>query len=168
MRAGAKLDLDLYRGIAARVEDLPRVHRLDLAHRPGRLAGAQSRLRVVGELLLGRERVPLPAVGAGKLLGTLHALAEALGRRAQRELRVDLQLPRDVDGGEQHIADLVELLLAIGRLLELLQLPGDGVVWEVMKVEPGRRRPPLHLAGVQRPRQVPRHLAEDAWLPPLL
>ena len=44
----------------------------------------------------------------------LDAAAEAVGGGAQRELGVDLQLARHVDGGEEHVADLVEGVLAVG------------------------------------------------------
>jgi hypothetical protein len=110
----------------------------------------------------------LLAVRARELLGSLDAFAEAIGGRAQRQLRVDLQLAGDIDGREQDVADLVELLLAVSRALQLLELAGHRVVRDVIEVEPRRRRPPLHLARVQRPRQVLRHLAEDAGLAPLL
>ena len=41
-------------------------------------------------------------------LRALDAVAEALRRRAQRELGVDVHAPRDVDGREEHVAELVE------------------------------------------------------------
>jgi hypothetical protein len=45
----------------------------------------------------------------------LHAVAEALGGRAQGKLGVDAQAARLVDGGEQPLADVVEVVLAAPR-----------------------------------------------------
>src|SRR5262249_6507230 len=105
-----------------------------LIGRAGYLPGAQPSLRVELELLVRRELLPRRAGGLRQLLGALDAPAEALGGGAQRELRVDLELAGHVDGREQHVADLVELLLAALRLLELLQLAADGVVGHVLEV----------------------------------
>src|SRR3954468_7101211 len=68
----------------------------------------QSGLGVEGELALDGQLGPRGAGVGGQALGRLDPPAEAGARRAQRELGVDAQLARDVDGGEQHVADLVE------------------------------------------------------------
>src|SRR5215213_10240611 len=110
--------------------------------------------RVEGQLLVRREIVPGAALACGKTDPCLDASTEALARRTQRQLRVDLQLARDVDGGEQHVAELVEALVAAGvalcrgdrlQLVELvayrLQRPFDA-----REVEAGGGGAALHLA----------------------
>ena len=82
---------------------------LDLAQ-ARQCSSFSARPRVERELVVGTEIVPVRALRCGQALGALDAAAEAVGRRAQRQLRVDLELAREVDGGEQHVADLVEAL----------------------------------------------------------
>src|SRR4051812_1367826 len=57
----------------------------------------QARAGVVGDLVVRAQIVPFMAVRCGEALGALDAAAEALGRRAQGQLRIDLELARDVD-----------------------------------------------------------------------
>src|SRR5690349_503380 len=125
-----------------------------------RLLGlAEPRPRVVAELALGVERVPILAVAAGQLRRALDAAPEALRGRPQRELRVDPQLARDVDRREQHVAGLVEARRLVARRLELVELAAHRVVGHLREVEARRGGPALDLARVQRARQVLRHLA---------
>ena len=95
----------------------------------------------------------------------LDATAEAVRGGAQRQLRVDLELARDVDGREQHVAGLVEgrVAVALGRP-QLLELALDRVVGDVLEVEAARGGAALDLARVQGAREVLGHLAEDARL----
>ena len=104
-RAGAQGELDLDGRVASRVEDLAGVDAFDLAHGSRvSVLFLESGLRVVGELASGFEVVPARAVSLGETLGGLDARAKPIGRGPQRELRVDLQLARDVDGGEEQVA----------------------------------------------------------------
>jgi hypothetical protein len=113
--------------------------------------------------------VPVGAVGCGEGGCGLDARAEAVRGGAQRQLRVDLQLAGHVDRREQHVADLVERGLAVAlRLAQLVELARDGVVGDPLEVEAAGRRAPLHLARVERTRQVLGHLAEQPGLAPLL
>src|SRR5215208_559652 len=125
----------------------------------------QAGARVVRDLVVGPEIVPVRALGCGQALGALDPAAEAVGGRAQRKLGIDPELAREVDRGEQHVADLVERLLARARVAQLVELAGHRVVGDVVEVEARRRRAALDLARVQRTRQVLGHLAEDAGLP---
>src|SRR4051812_8661274 len=142
----------------------------------------QSGLGVEGQLVVGGDGGPVLAGVARETLGRLDAPAEPVARRAQRELRVDAQLARDVDGREQHVADLVEQRRAdvvgrggaglrvragcLDRLGELGQLAfGAGErALDTGEVEAGGRRPALHLAGVQQRGEVLGDVAEDAAL----
>src|SRR5437899_368556 len=74
----------------------------------------------VAVLLLQRQILPRPALVRGEPLGLLDALAEAPRRAAQRELGVDVDPARHVDGREEDVAELVEepwvrLALGLGR-----------------------------------------------------
>src|SRR3954453_2391885 len=77
----------------------------------------QSRLGVERKLAVGGQVAPRRARLPGEALGLLDPPAEPGAGRAQRELGVDLHLARDVHGGEQDVADLVEQRLAdpVGR-----------------------------------------------------
>jgi len=68
----------------------------------------QAGAGVILELLLGRQIVPASAVGCGQLGRRQHAAAEPLRGGAQRQLGIEMQLARQVDGREQDIAQLVE------------------------------------------------------------
>ena len=110
------------------------------------------------------------------LLGALDPIAEPPRHRAQRELRIDVEPPRDVHRGEEHVAELLEDVrvrlrlgrrLASGRVDRLLQLAN--LVVEVVEraahvrvLEVDRRGAPLHLARVEERRQRLRHVVEDA------
>src|ERR671915_2151841 len=109
-----------------------------------------ARPRVERELVVGPEIVPVAAVRCRQPLGVLDPRAEAVGGGAQRELGVDLELAREVDGREQHVPDLVEARLAVVRRLELVELAAHRLVGHVVEVEAGRRRAALQLARVQR------------------
>jgi hypothetical protein len=138
----------------------------------------QAATRVEGQLLVRREIVPGAALACGKPDAGLDATAEALARRAQRQLRVDLQLARDVDGGEQHVAELVEALVAAGLVvgvrtdhrLQLVELVAHRLqrAFHAREVEAGGGGAALQLARVQQRGEVLRHLGEDALLAPLL
>src|SRR4051794_12384945 len=127
----------------------------------------EAGLRVVADLGARAEVVPARAVGLREPLGGLDARAKPIGRGPQRELRVDLELARDVDRGEQQVARRLEARVGVvggAGLLEDLELARDRVVGRRVDVEAGRGRPALHLAGVQQRREVLGHLAEDPGL----
>src|SRR4051794_29877525 len=127
----------------------------------------EAGLRVVADLGARAEVVPARAVGLREPLGGLDARAKPIGRGPQRELRVDLELARDVDRGEEQVAGDLEPLVGVAAragLLEQLQLAGDRIVGRLVDVEARGRRAPLHLPGVQQRRQVLGHLAEDPGL----
>src|SRR3954452_1837882 len=142
----------------------------------------QSGLGVEGQLVVGGDGGPVLAGVARETLGRLDAPAEPVARRAQRELGVDAQLARDVDGGEQDVADLVEQRVAdlggrgraglgvlaggddgLGQLGEL-GLGARERALDAGEVEPARRRPALHLARVEQRGQVLGDVPEDAAL----
>src|SRR3954449_7862224 len=81
----------------------------------------ESGLRVVGDLGAGVEVVPARAVGLREPLGGLDARAKPIGRGPQRELRVDLELARDVDRGEEQVAGDLEPLVGIAARVGLLE-----------------------------------------------
>src|SRR5687768_6882496 len=110
----------------------------------------QAGARVVRDLVVGTEIVPVGALRCGEALRALHSPAEAPGGRAQRQLRVDLELARHVDGREEHVADLVEGLLARAGGPQLLELALDGLVGHVLEVEARGGGAALDLARVQR------------------
>ena len=165
---GARLEqhVDLDGRVAARVEDLAGV---DV--RRSRLIRGLLGVVEVAVLLLERQRAPILAVLARELLGSLDAAAEALRRAAQLELGIDVELARDVDRGEQHVAEL--LGAALGRVEVVLQLAqlvvevGDRAV-DVRVLEADRLRALLHLARVEQRRQRLGHVVEDALAPLLL
>src|SRR5690242_3208309 len=114
-----------------------------------------SGLGVEGQLVVGRQRLPVGPGVLGKVLGGLDAPAEARAGRAQRQLGIDMELARDVDRGEEHVADLVEDRVALGPGgLELLELAADRVVGDAIEVEARGRGAPLDLARVQQRGQV--------------
>jgi hypothetical protein len=99
-----------------------------------------------------------------ELLRRLDARAEAVGGAAQLELRVDVELARHVDGGEEHVAEL--LRAPLGRAEVVTQLAQ--LVVEIRKralrvriLEAGGLRALLNLARVQRPREILRDVVED-------
>ncbi len=126
-------------------------------------------LRVEVEL---RERL---AVGGGEALGPLDALDEAVAHPPKRKLGIDVQPPSDVHGCEEDVAELLDearVRLALGRglrgrrerlpqlaqlVLEVGERPSG-----VRILEPDRRRPALHLSGVQQGGQRPRQVVEDS------
>src|SRR3954452_3317409 len=127
---------------------------------------SHSYLRVEAELLLGAEILPILSGLRRERGGGLEPTPEAVARGAQRQLRVDLPLAGDVDRREEQVADLVEggVAVVVGHRAQLLELGRHPVVGNVPGVEPGRRRPSLNLARVQRPGEVLGHLPEDAAL----
>src|SRR3954463_9467536 len=142
----------------------------------------QSGLGVEGQLAVGGDGGPVLAGVGREALGRLDPPAEAIARRAQRELRGDAQLARDVDGGEQDVADLVEERVAdlggrgraglgvlaggddgLGQLGEL-GLGARERALDAGEVEPARRGPALHLARLEERGEVLGDVAEDAAL----
>jgi hypothetical protein len=134
----------------------------------------------VSVFLVERELGEAPALGRSELLRSLDAVGEAPRHRAQRQLRIDVQPPCHVDGGEQDVTELLEELRARlllrgwlsnrgNRLLQLAQL--------VVEVGEGRRGvgileldrggPPLQLPRVQERGEVLGDMVEDP-LPVLL
>src|SRR3954463_5017579 len=105
---------------------------------------------------------PVAALVLGERRGGLDARAEALGRGAQRELGVHLQLAGRVDRGEEHVADGLERAVAVGlvgaRPHRVQRLLG------AERVEAARGCAPLHLARVEQAGQVLGHLGEQAAL----
>src|SRR5829696_2323994 len=84
--------------------------------------GVELQALVLGELIPGGAR------RLGQLLGALDRRAEALGRRAQRELGIDLELAGDVDRGEEQVADRRKARVAVlAGLRQRLRLAADGV-----------------------------------------
>src|SRR5439155_10044117 len=94
--------------------------------------------------------------------------------RAQRELRVDVEPPGDVDDREQQVTDLAERLvsrLGLGcgspcerdRVLELGELLPDlrQRACDVRPVVTDRGRAPLHLSRVKQGGQRSRHVVEN-------
>ena len=88
---------------------------------------------------------------------------------------IDVQPARDVDGGEEHVAHLLEhvrmrlrlrrrLAYLRERLLQLAQLVVEigQRARRVRILEADRRRTPLHLARVQQRGQRLRDVVEDA------
>ena len=63
---------------------------------------------VVAILLLEVEGAPVSPLARGELGGPLDPLDEAAAAGAQRELGVDVERPREVDGGEEQVAELAE------------------------------------------------------------
>src|SRR6185437_10142376 len=139
-----------------------------------------ARLRCESSVLLGlievavltveRQGTPVVAVRACELLGDLDAVPEALRGAPQLELRVDVEPARDVDGREQHVAELLGSTLR--RVEVVLQLPY--LVLEVGESSFDRRvleaDSPcalLHLPGVQKRGERFRHVMEHT-LPPFL
>src|SRR5215210_5244969 len=57
----------------------------------------QAGARVVRDLVVGGEIVPVGALGCGEALGALDPAAEAVGGGPEREFRIDLELAREVD-----------------------------------------------------------------------
>src|SRR5260370_33388088 len=53
-----------------------------------------------------RQLAPVLARGRGELFGNFYAFPKPLRGAAQLELRIDVLHARDVDGGEQHVAEL--------------------------------------------------------------
>ena len=104
----------------------------------------------------------MPSDGRDRLR-SFHALAEPLCRSAKLELRVDVELARDVHRGEQHVAELVrsEVLL---QLAQLVVEVGDGAR-EIRILEADRTRPHLHLLRVRQRRQPFGHVVEDPDAP---
>ena len=111
--------------------------------------------------------------GGGDRLRSFHPGAKALRRSPQLELRVDVQPPRDVDRGEQHVAELggdarvrLRLLGRIGsrqlgaQLAQLVLEVGERAC-EVRVLEADRLRAELHLARVEQRRQPFGHVVED-------
>ena len=128
---------------------------------PGRY-GSSSRL--LGEieiavLLVERELAPILAARGGEPLGSCHAIAKALCRAAQLELGIDVDPPRDVDGSEEHVAELgrVEILLQLAQLV--LEI-GDGAD-RVRILEADGLRALLDLARVQQRGQRLGNVVED-------
>ena len=175
-RARLELDVDLDGRVAARVEDLPRA---DAARSTDALTRTPP--------WRGRSSDPAPRAPARqttsprrpRALGALDALDEAPRHRAQRELGIDVQAPRDVDRGEEHVAELLEdvrmrLRLRRGlarlreRLLQLAQLVVEigQRARRVRILEADRRRAPLHLARVEQRGQRLRDVVEDALARP--
>ena len=173
--ARVDLDVDLDRRVAARIEDLPRADGCDpRAHRS--ISFAASKYRSCSS---SGSSAKTRAVVVRQLLGALDPIGEAPRRRAQRELGVDVQPPRDVDRREQHVADLLEDVRdpartsgagspALGeRLLQLAQLVveiGERPV-RVRVLEVDRRRPALELARVEQRRQRLGDVVEDPFAP---
>ena len=84
LRARAERELHLDGRVPARVEDLAGVDGLDLAQgftAPGGCLLGEAVARVVRELVLGTEIVPVAAVRCGEVLRGLDAVAEAVRRR---------------------------------------------------------------------------------------
>src|SRR5581483_5453828 len=133
-------------------------------------------------LLLERELAPQLPIPRGELLGLLDAGAEAVAHRAQRQLGVDVQPPRDVHRGEQHVAKLLEhvrvgLDLRLGlaarlcdRLLQLAELVlevGERAL-QARVLEADGACAALHLPRVEQRRQARRDVVEHAAAPLLL
>src|ERR671911_2149991 len=62
----------------------------------------------VSVFLVECERGELLALPRRERRGPLDAVSKAPGHRTQRKLGVDVQPPRDVDGCEEHVAELLE------------------------------------------------------------
>ena len=157
--AGAQSDVDLERRVAARVQDLAGV---DVRRSPLITSGFLRAL-VVRVLLVEPEPAPLDALAGRDLARALDTLDEPFARRAQRELGIDVQLPGDVDDGEEEVADLVEgrgvgLRLGRGRAPSATAASSSSSSsWtfangpsQVRPVVADRRRTPLHLARLQQ------------------
>ena len=139
--------------------------------------------------LPGRSSGPAPRAAArssarprlgGELLGALDPRDEARVRAAQRELRIDVQPPREVDDREEDVADLVrDLGVGLGLRARLARARDLGLelaellahlrerALEVGPVEAGGDRAPLQLPRLQERRQRRGHVVEDP-LPALL
>ena len=168
-RLEANVDLD--GRVAARVEDLPRVGGSDGAQRNSSFAW--SKYASLASRLSSRNVSPF---AAALLLGALDPIAEPARHRAQGELRIDVDAPRDVHRGEEDVAQLLEhvrVRLRLGRRLasglvdRLLQLAN--LVVEIVEraanvriLEVDRRCAPLQLAREEQRRQRLRHVVEDS------
>src|SRR5207302_1257383 len=62
----------------------------------------------VAVLLVQRELGERLALVRRELLGALDTVLEPRRHRSQRELGVDVHVPRNVDGGEEDVAELLE------------------------------------------------------------
>ncbi len=120
--ARLELDLDLDRGVAARVEDLPADDVDDDGHGAVLLviavetAFARLGAAVVVVLCGEVERRPLPALARGQLGRAVDPAHEPVAGLAQGDLGIDARLAGHVDGGEQQVAELVaQPLLEIGE-----------------------------------------------------
>ena len=87
-------------GLPRESSDLPSAHVAIAAHPP-----LPSRGRSIGPARRGRA-TPSLARPPPRAARPRHPPPEALGRRAQLELRVDVQPPRDVHAREEHVAEL--------------------------------------------------------------
>ena len=136
---------------------------------------------VVAVLLVERQLAPLLATRLRELLGPLDPLDEAAVRRAQRQLRIDVQPAREVDDGEEEVAHLVHdrrVRRGLGgrlagtrdlglQLAELLAHLGERAL-EVGPVEAGGDRAALQLARLHERGERAGHVVEDAGAPFLL
>ena len=132
-------------------------------------------------LLFERQLAPALAARRCKLLGALDALDEPRIRTAKRELRVDVEAPRQVDDREEDVADLVrDLRVGLGlgggltrprdlrlELAELLSHLGERP-FEVGPVEARGDRTPLQLPRLQERGQRGGNVVEDPLAPLLL
>ena len=100
-RPTSSAHVDLDGRVAARVEHLPPAHARRSSLMPVLLCSV-----VVGVLLVERELVQSLPSRPRERLGGLDPRAEALRRRAQLELGIDVQLARHVHGREEHVAEL--------------------------------------------------------------
>ena len=128
----------------------------------------------VSVFLVERERSELLALRFRERRGPLDAVCEAPGHRTQRQLGVDVQPPRDVDRGEQDVAELFEdvrVRLGFGlglahlgnRLAKLAQLVvevGKRAI-DVRVFEVDRGGASLELPCVEQRRKRLRHVVED-------
>ena len=161
-RAGLEPHVDLDGRVAARVEDLAGVDVLRCA-----LIGALLRLVEVAVLLVERELAedPRPSASASSSARSTRSRKRCDVAR-KRELRVDVHAPRDVDGREEHVAELLEDVrvrlglrrgLAAGvddRLFQLAELVVEIAerAADVRILEVDRRRAPLDLAREEQRR----------------
>src|SRR6266536_4327698 len=148
----------------------------------GRSSAGLLREIEVAVLLVERQLAPGGSVRCRKLLGLLDARAEAVARRPEGELGIDVETARDVHGGEEHVSELLEHArvglglgrrLAAGRSDRLAQLAqlvveiGERAA-DVRILEAHRLRALLHLACVENRRKGLRHVVEDLLAPFLL
>ena len=117
---------------------------------------------VVRVLLVERERRPILAVGGRERLRRFHARAEPLRRSAQLELRVDVELARDVHRREEHVAELVRGDSPPSARAMLVVEVGDRAR-EIRVLEADRARPHLHLLRVRQRRAA---LPGTSWKMP--